>query len=111
MSTHGRRLFSRGGEEYLKICSTPQKGSRGGDTFSSSRGGVEGGKGEGQTKFLQEKSGIFAKAGERKHKVFSTLQRFRGQLLIFNFKNSKNKDFIKEVALPTSLGPEFFEGP
>ena len=41
--THGRRLFSRGGEEYLKICSTPQNGFRGGDTFFLCRGGVEGG--------------------------------------------------------------------
>ncbi len=46
--THGRRLFSRGGEECFKNCNTPQNGSRGGDTFSPSRGGVEGGKGGGQ---------------------------------------------------------------
>ncbi len=59
--THGRRLFSRGGEEYLKICSTPQNVSRGGDTFSLCRGGVEGGKGGGQTKFLWEETGIFMK--------------------------------------------------
>ncbi len=39
--THGRRMFSRGREECLKNCYTPQNGSRGGDTFCPPRGGVE----------------------------------------------------------------------
>ncbi len=63
----GANFFSRGVGECLKNCNTPQNGSRGGDTFSLSRGGIEGGKGGGQTKFLQEKTGIFAKAREKKH--------------------------------------------
>ena len=37
------------------------------------------GKGGGQPKFIQEKTGIFALASKRKHKIFSALQRFRGQ--------------------------------
>ena len=61
MVTHGRRLFSRGGEEWLKNCCTPKNGSRGGDTFYPPRGGVEGGKEGGQTNFLQKKRGIFVK--------------------------------------------------
>ena len=50
--THGRRLFSRGGEDYLKVCSTPQNDPRGGDTFSLCREGVEGGKGGGNQLFI-----------------------------------------------------------
>ena len=65
--THGRRLFSRGGEECLKNCSTPKNGSRGGDTFHSSRGGVEGGKGGGQTMFLYKKNTNAGKQKRGKH--------------------------------------------
>ncbi len=56
--THGRRLFSRGGEECLKNCFTPKNGSRGGDTCWPPRGGVEGGKEGEQTNFLHKKIGI-----------------------------------------------------
>ncbi len=58
--------FCQRGEECLKNCNTSQNGSRGGDTFSPFRGGVEGGKRGGQTKFLQEKTGIFCKSKSKK---------------------------------------------
>ncbi len=60
MSAHiGAEFFPEIGRECLKNCCTPKNGSRGGDTFCPPRGGVEGGRGRGQTKFLQKKRGIF----------------------------------------------------
>ncbi len=38
----GADFILEGGGEYLKNCSPPQNDSRGGDTFSLCRGGVEG---------------------------------------------------------------------
>ncbi len=48
--------FSRGGGDCLQNCSGPKNGFRGGDTFCPSRGGVEGGKGGGQTNFFKEET-------------------------------------------------------
>ena len=72
VTTHGRRLFPRGGEDCPKNCNTPQNGSRGGDTFCPPRGGVEGGKGGGANQiFVGEKTRMFAKTLERKARFLS----------------------------------------
>ncbi len=68
--THGRRLFSRGGEECLKNCYTPKNGSRGGDTFCFPRGGVEGGKGGGTNHIFAEENKDFCENTRKKSKVF-----------------------------------------
>ena len=68
--THGRRLFSRGGEECLKNCYTPKNGSRGGDTFCSPRGGVEGGKGGGTNHIFAKENKDFCENMRKKSKVF-----------------------------------------
>ncbi len=69
-ATHGRRLFSRGGEECLKNCYVPKNGSRGGDTFCLPRGGVEGRKGLGTNQILVEEKRDFCETMKKKRKVF-----------------------------------------
>ncbi len=52
------------GEEYLKICSTPQNGSRGGDTFSLCMGGRGGERGGDKPIFCRTKLGFFLQKQE-----------------------------------------------
>ncbi len=65
-------IFSRGGEEYLKICSTPQNGSRGGDTFSLCREGVEGGKGGDKPNFYRRRNLDFYENKSKNQEAFLT---------------------------------------
>ena len=70
LPTHGRQIFSRGGEECFKNVTTPKNGSRGGDTFSPSRGGVDGGRGA--NKISAGENWDFCKSKRKKIQGFLT---------------------------------------
>ena len=101
--TRGRRLFSRDGEEYIKICSTPQNGSRGGDTFSLCRGGVEGGKGGDKPNFYRRKHGFLRNKSKKQEAFFNKIrvQSFRARI-------TKERDFFPKKCTFPLFWPEIF---
>ena len=103
----GANFFSRGGEEWLKKINASLNGSRGVDTFSSFREGVEGRRRGGyKIIFFRRKLGFFAR---EKNASFLYKIGVSSSLL----KHREQEDFfLKKIVISSFFWTEcFFEGP